>query len=216
MPLVITPEVGIPLPFDVTPEEVETFRDRAKAACQTILELIESGAKAPEMDDSVSQEAHKLFAAEKPISVAKTPPAVILKLESLLTIYDHEFLDAQRRITNFVTNRLMEETENEDAGKRLRALELLGKKVNMFSDKIEVTVKQKPAEEIEAELARLLERYVGEAILVEAKEVDEFDELDELMSKPPSPLEIDLDAELGFTDDEEINDEQPTESIRED
>jgi hypothetical protein len=51
---------------------------------------------------------------------------------------------------------------------------------------------------------------------VEAKEVDEFDELDELMSKPPSPLEIDLDAELGFTDDEEVDDEQPTESIRED
>jgi oligoendopeptidase F len=157
-----------------------------------------------------------LFAAEKPISVAKIPPAVILKLESLLTTYDHEFLDAQRRITNFVTNRLMEETENEDAGKRLRALEMLGKKVGMFSDKIEVTVKQKPAEEIEAELARLLERYVGEAILVEAKEVDGFDELDELMSKPPSPLEIDLDAELGFTDDEEVDDEQPTESIRED
>jgi hypothetical protein len=112
-----------------------------------------------------------------------------------------------------VTNRLMEETENEDAGKRLRALEMLGKKVGMFSDKIEVTVKQKPAEEIEAELARLLERYVGEAILVEAKEVDGFDEL---MSKPPSPLEIDLDAELGFTDDEEVDDEQPTESIRED
>ena len=213
MPLVITPEVGIPLPFDVTPEEVETFRDRAKAACKTILDLIESGAQVPEMDDSTSQEAHKLFAAEKPISVAKTPPAVILKLESLLTTYDHEFLDAQRRITNFVTNRLMEETENEDAGKRLKALELLGKKVGMFSDKMEVTVKQKPAEEIEAELARLLERYVGDAIPVEAKEVDE---LDELVSKPPSPLEIDLDAELGFTDDEEFDDEQPTESIRED
>ena len=213
MPLVITPEVGIPLPFDVTPEEVETFRDRAKAACKTILDLIESGAQVPEMDDSTSQEAHKLFAAEKPISVAKTPPAVILKLESLLTTYDHEFLDAQRRITNFVTNRLMEETENEDAGKRLKALELLGKKVGMFSDKMEVTVKQKPAEEIEAELARLLERYVGDAIPVEAKEVDE---LDELVSKPPSPLEIDLDAELGFTDDEEFDDEQPAESIRED
>ena len=203
MPLVITPEVGIPLPFDVTPEEVVTFRERAKAACQTILELIESGAEMPEMDDKTSEEAHKLFAAEKPISVAKTPPAVILKLESLLTTYDHEFLDAQRRITNFVTNRLMEETENEDAGKRLKALELLGKKVGMFSDRMEVTVKQKPAEEIEAELARLLERYVGEAIPVEATEVED---------RPLSPLEIDLDAELGLKDD----DEQPAESVRED
>ena len=203
MPLVITPELGIPLPFDVTPEEVVTFRERAKAACQTILELIESGAKMPDMDDKTSEEAHKLFAAEKPISVAKTPPAVILKLESLLSAYDHEFLDAQRRITNFVTNRLMEETENEDAGKRLKALELLGKKVGMFSDRMEVTVKQKPAEEIEAELARLLERYVGEAIPVEATEVED---------KPLSPLEIDLDAELGLKDD----DEQPAESVRED
>lgn len=208
MPLVITPEVGIPLPFDVTPEEVETFRDRAKAACKTILELVESGAEMPEMDDSVSQEAHKLFAAEKPISVAKTPPAAILKLEALLSSYDHEFLDAQRRITNFVTNRLMEETENEDAGKRLKALELLGKKVGMFSDRMEVTVKQKPAEEIEAELARLLERYVSDAIPVEAKEVED--------DKPLSPLEIDLDAELGLKDDEEFDDEQPAESIRED
>ena len=78
MPLVITPEVGIPLPFDVTPEEVVTFRDRAKAACQTILELIESGAKAPEIDDSVSQEAHKLFAAEKPSVLLKHRPPLFL------------------------------------------------------------------------------------------------------------------------------------------
>jgi hypothetical protein len=212
MPLVITPEVGIPLPFDVTPEEVETFRERAKAACKTILELIDAGAEMPELDDSTSQEAHKLFAAEKPISVAKTPPPVILKLEALLSSYDHEFLDAQRRITNFVTNRLMEETENEDAGKRLKALELLGKKVGMFSDRMEITVKQKPAEEIEAELARLLERYVGDAIPVEAKEIDELDELEQLRNQPPTPSEIDLDAELGLTDD----DEQPEESIRED
>jgi hypothetical protein len=203
MPLVITPEVGIPLPFDVTPEEVETFRDRAKAACQTILELIESGAEMPEMDDSVSQEAHKLFAAEKPINVAKTPPPIVLKLEALLSSYDHEFLDAQRRITNFVTNRLMEETENEDAGKRLRALELLGKKVGMFSDRMEITVKQKPVEEIEAELARLLNSYVGDAIPVEAKEVKDG---------PPDPLDIDLDAELGLKND----DEHATESVRED
>jgi hypothetical protein len=98
MPLVITPEVGIPLPFDVTPEEVVEFRDRAKAACATILELIEAGAEVPEPTEEDSLQAHVLFAAERPIKVAKTPPPVILKLEALLTSYDHEFLDAQRRI----------------------------------------------------------------------------------------------------------------------
>jgi hypothetical protein len=201
MPLVITPEVGIPLPFDVTPEEVVEFRDRAKAACDTIFELINAGAQVPEPTEEDSLQAHALFAAEKPIKVSKTPPAVILKLEALLTSYDHEFLDAQRRITNFVTNRLIEETENEDAGKRLRALELLGKKVGMFSDRLEVTVKQKPIQEIEQELGRLLDRYLGEAIPVEAKEVED---------SPPSPSEIDLDAELGLTDNDDTDEPDRT------
>jgi hypothetical protein len=198
MPLVITPEIGIPLPFDVTPEEVVEFRDRAKAACDTIFELINAGAKTPEPTEEDSLQAHALFAAEKPIKVSKTSPAVILKLEALLTSYDHEFLDAQRRITNFVTNRLIEETENEDAGKRLRALEMLGRKVGMFSDRVEITVKQKPIGEIEQELGRLLDRYLGEAIPVEAKEVED---------STLSPLEIDLDAELGITNNDDNSDE---------
>lgn len=204
MPLVITPEVGIPLPFDVTPEEVVEFRDRAKAACKTILELVEAGAEVPEPTEEDSFQAHALFAAEKPIKVSKTPPPIILKLEALLTSYDHEFLDAQRRIANFVTNRLIEETENEDAGKRLKALELLGKKVGMFSDRLEVTVKQKPVEEIEAELSRLLEKYAGEAIPVEAVEVS---------NEPLSPSEIDLDAELGLTE-ENLDDDTDSEPNR--
>jgi hypothetical protein len=201
MPLVITPEVGIPLPFDVTPEEVVEFRDRAKAACDTIFALIDAGAEVPEPTEEDSLQAHALFAAEKSIKVSKTPPAVILKLEALLTSYDHEFLDAQRRITNYVTNRLIEETENEDAGKRLRALELLGKKVGMFSDRLEVTVKQKPIQEIEQELGRLLDRYLGEAIPVEAKEVEDT---------PLNPSEIDLDAELGLADDDDSNEPDRT------
>ena len=198
VPLLITPEVGIPLPFDVTPEEVEGFRERAKAACATILELVEAGAPVTEMTDEVSQAAHELLAAEKPIIVKKTLPAVILKLEAMLTEYDHEFLDAQRRISNFVTNRLMEESEDEDARVRLKALELLGKSVGTFSDKLEVTIKQKPVQDIEQELQKLLNQYLGEAIPVEAREVD---------NRPPSPAEIDLDAELGITDVDDDTDE---------
>ena len=199
MPLLSTPEVGIPLPFDVTPEEVEGFRERAKAACATIQELIEAGAPVPEMDDKTSEAAHVLMAAEKPIVVKKTPPAVILKLEAMLTQYDHEFLDAQRRISNFVTNRLMEESEDEDARIRLKALELLGKSVGTFSDKLEVTIKQKPVQDIEQELSKLLDQYLGQAIPVEAVEVQ---------SRVPTPAEIDLDAELGLTDTDDEDDDE--------
>ena len=168
MPLVITPEIGIPLPLDVTPEEAEQFRERAKAACRTIQELIDAGAEV-EITEEDNRIAHQLFANNTPVKVGRTPPGAILKLEALLNEFDHEFLGANRRITNYVTNRLLEESIDEDPRIRLKALELLGKRkgVNLFSDQIEVTLKEKPTTEIESELTLLLEKYMGNAEIVE-------------------------------------------------
>jgi len=210
MPIVITPEVGIPLPFDVTPEEAEGFRERAKAACASILDLINSGADV-EVGEEASIEAHQIIATEK-FTPAKTPPGTILKLEALLDHYDHEFLEANRKIQNLVTNKLLEETENEDPKIRLKALELLGKRkgVQLFTDQVEVTVKQKPIEEIEKELGSLLERYMGpvEQVIkndvqdVEVNEADDpimpdDDELDELLGLNKGK---DLEPESSGTD----------------
>jgi hypothetical protein len=190
MPLVITPEVGIPLPLDVTPEEVEQFRERAAAACATLQELMNEGAEV-EVADEDSVEAHHLFTEQKAFNVAKTPPGAILKLEALLTHYDHEFLGANRRIANYVTNRLLEETEDEDPKVRLKALELLGKRrgVNLFSEQMEITIKQKSTADLEGELVTLLEKYMGDAEVIEN-------------TARPKPL-IDLDAELAALDDPE-------------
>lgn len=185
MPIVVTPEVGIPLPFDVTPEEAEGFRERAKAACETINELIRRGAEV-EVTEEDSTVAHQVATTEK-LKVSTVSPGSILKLEALLTHYDHEFLEANRRIQNLVTNKLLEETENEDPKIRMKALELLGKRkgVNLFTEQVEITVKQKPLDEIEKELGTLLERYMGPVEVVE-NEVEEAKQ-----------LEIDLDKELG-------------------
>ena len=203
MPIVVTPEVGIPLPFDVTPEEAEGFRERAKAACETIKELINLGAEI-KADDDDSAKAHQIIATEKFVP-AVTPPGAILKLEALLTHYDHEFLEANRRIQNLVTNKLLEETENEDAKVRLRALELLGKRkgVNLFTDQVEVTVKQKPIEDIENELERLLGKYMGPVVEASPEQEEE-----------PDPLaKIDIDKLLGM---EKYEKPQPKEVEKED
>lgn len=195
MPLVITPEVGIPLPFDVTPEEVEQFRERAAAACATIKELMGAGGEVDLTDDD-STTAHQIFAHQAPLRIGRTPPGAILKLEAMLSHYDHEFLGANRRIANFVTNRLLEETEDEDPKVRLKALELLGKRkgVNLFSEQMEITIKQKPTEDLETELTTLLEKYMGAADVVE--------------NDAPQPL-VDLDAELAMLDDPEVIPEEP-------
>lgn len=189
MPLVITPEVGIPLPLDETPEEILQFRERAQAACRTIQELIDAGAEV-DVTEEDSRIAHQLFANNTPVKVGRTPAGAILKLEALLNEFDHEFLGANRRITNYVTNRLLEESIDEDPRIRLKALELLGKRkgVNLFSDQIEVTIKEKPTTEIESELTLLLEKYMGNAEVVE----------NEARQKPDTI--IDLDDVLGPID----------------
>lgn len=201
MPLIITPELGIPIPFDVTPEEAEQFRERAAAACATIQELLEAGG---ELDVTASDttHAHQVFSHQAPLKVGKTPPGAILKLEALLTSYDHEFLGANRRIANFVTNRLLEETEDEDPKVRLKALELLGKRrgVNLFSDQLEITVKQKPTEAIEGELTTLLEKYMGAADIIENQ------------TPGATPL-VDLDAELAALDTSKFEDAELVELV---
>lgn len=203
MPIVITPDSDIPLPFDVTPEEAEGFRERAKAACATILELVNEGAEV-QVTSTDSAIAHEI-ASTGTLNVAKTPPGAILKLEALLDHYDHEFLEANRKIQNLVTNKLLEETENEDAKVRLKALELLGKRkgVQLFSDQIEVTIKQKPIEEIESELDRLLEKYMGPV-----QYADDGKVVDAVVIDPIKQLEIDLDKELGADPEEEAEDEE--------
>jgi len=84
MPLTITPEVGIPLPFNVTPEEVKEFRERAKTAFNTVKKLIDSGAEVPDMDEKTSVQAHELFAKEKPIAIAKTPSCSGVKVRGVV------------------------------------------------------------------------------------------------------------------------------------
>lgn len=193
MPLVITPEVGIPLPVNVTPEEIEDFRDKARAMCKTVLELIKNGAEVSITEDD-EREARELFTESKPLHVKKTTPGAVLKLEALLSSYDKELVNASHRLRTFVTNRLIEETENEKAGDRLRALELLGKiaEVGLFAEKINVEVTYKNSKELEHEILSRIEGYI-DAEVVEIKE--------------DSLLDVDLDAELGLDEQENKEDD---------
>ena len=81
MPIFITPDTDIPLPFDLTPEEVVGFRERAKAACASIQELISVGATI-KVSDEDSTNAHTIVSSEN-LNVRTTPPGTILKIDSV-------------------------------------------------------------------------------------------------------------------------------------
>jgi hypothetical protein len=190
MPIIATPEIGIPLPFDTTPEEIEDFREKAHALFETVQELVKQGATV-EITDEDKAKSHQIAATGKLPPVREITPGTIINLEAILSEWDQEVLDVNRRLRNYVTNKLITESVDPDPRQRMKALENLGRigSVGLFSDKIEVNVTHRTVDDIERELAKTLEMYMGQAEEVEPE-------------KPKSIGDIDINEELGTGEDE--------------
>jgi len=186
MPIVITPEVGIPLPFDTKPEDIDGFREKAHAMFQTVQELANNGLGV-EVTDQDKAEARMLFAASKTPAPKAVMPGAIVHLESILNEWDQEVMDVGRRLRSYVTNKLIAETVDPDPKVRLKSLELLGKvsNVGLFSERVDITVTHRTIHDIESDLKKTLELFTGQVIDVEPKE------------RPKAVAEIDLDEEFG-------------------
>lgn len=191
MPIVVTPEVGIPLPFDTTKEELEDFREKAHALFETVQELIKQGATV-EVTDQDKAQSHQIAADGQLPPVKTLTPGTIINLEAILSEWDHEVLDAGRRLRNYVTNKLIMDSNDPDPRVRIKVLELLGKlnNVGLFSDKVEISVVNRSIDSIEQELAKTLELYMGRAA-----------EVDIGKEAPLSIANIDLDEVLGKEDE---------------
>jgi hypothetical protein len=190
MPIIATPEIGIPLPFDTTPEEIEDFREKAHALFETVQELVKQGATVAITDEDKAK-SHQIAATGKLPPVREITPGTIINLEAILSEWDQEVLDVNRRLRNYVTNKLITESVDPDPRQRMKALENLGRigSVGLFSDKIEVNVTHRTVDDIERELAKTLEMYMGQAEEVQPE-------------KPKSIGDIDINEELGTGEDE--------------
>lgn len=189
MPIVVTPESGIPLPFDTTPEEIEQFRERAKAAVETIKEIISLGGEVEvtEQDRRTARDA----VGTNSIKIAESNAGSLVHLEAILSEYDKDLLNSATRLRSYVTNKLLIETTDGDPKVRLKALELLGKtaSVGLFNERLEINVTHRTIDQIDNELESLIEKYMGPADIVEAQTEKELDSLLALN-----------DDDLGFTD----------------
>jgi hypothetical protein len=207
MPIVVEPESGIPFPFDTTPEEIEQFRERAKAAVETIREIIELGGEV-EVTEEDRKTARAAITETTSLKITEKNAGTLVHLEAILGEYDKELLNAATRMRTYVTNKLLIETIDEDARIRLKALELLGKTsaVGLFSDRLEVNVTHRTVEQVDQELEGMLEKYLGPVEEVPNEELDKYVE-----EKQKSLLEL-SDAELGFDDEEPKHPERIKES----
>lgn len=185
MPVVATPELGIPFPFDTTPEELNDFRAKAEALLNTVEELESHGLQV-EVTDSDRLESHMAVSTGVLPAAKDITPGAIKHVNAILSEFDREVLDVHRRLRNYVTNKLVIDSANDDPRTRLKALEMLGKisGVGLFSERIDVNITQRTVKDIETELRKTLELYDGEYAVVEPE-------------KPVAIAEIDLDTELG-------------------
>jgi hypothetical protein len=189
MPLIVTPELGIPLPVNTTPEELDDFRERAHAMFKTIEELVQAGAEVEVTDED--RQAARQAAMTGKLSSSQATPGSIVHLESILTEWDQEVLDVGRRLRNYVTNKLILESADPDPKVRLKALEYLGKisNVGLFSDRVDISVTHRTINDIESDLRRTLELYAGDVVDVTPLPA---------ASAPKSLSTMDLDEEFGL------------------
>ena len=99
-----------------------------------------------------------------------------MKLGALLSEYDHEVVRDAVQMRQYITNRLLEESDPKmPAGQRLKALQMLGQitEVGLFTERVEMTVKTMPMDNLEAKLYSKLKTLLPQEyteILNEPKE----------------------------------------------
>jgi hypothetical protein len=180
MPLHIAAQAGIPLPDDYDSEEPKSVKSRAKIAVKTAEVLLDAGANIP-VDDQAKDAATDIFqyitdseskTEAPPASAATatlTTPASVMHLAALLRDYDHQLVDDAVQLRRFVTNKLIEETNKENASNRIKALELLGKisDVGLFSEKTEITVKNASVEDLQDQIRSKLMKIISKSKVID-------------------------------------------------
>lgn len=198
MTLLVSPELGVPLSPQVPYTDL---RERALAACNTVLTLEDHGLEIDVTDEdkniaatlatSYAKDPGKTSKAVTHKRAAKLRPASLVLASNIIEEFGQAVVENSMHIRHLVTNKLLLETENPDPRIRLRALENLGKisDVGLFAEKTEVTVTHQTTDELRQQLRQKLEKIVRPA-----------DEVEDAVILDGEP--IDLDKELGDFDDE--------------
>jgi hypothetical protein len=196
MTIELTPEFGVEIIPDIPYLDL---RERAEAACRSILLLEEHGLEVQEPNEADAQIAAKLTTAyaSNPYSTSVAAsnmqasgltPASLKSIRSYLDEYGKAVVTHALEVRHMVTNRLLEESQNPDPRIRIRALELLGKHsdVGLFTERSEVTITHQSTDELKARLRAKLQRLIQKPDLA-VGEVEIGGDV------------IDVDAEMGLT-----------------
>jgi len=217
----LTPALGpdIPTGYHSEAENLD-FAVKARAFSATIEYLAHRGMKLeyPTREDfTVAKKVFLAYAGDPQATnsmtrltrMSKMTPPALRHIDAMLKTFGAEVMEDAVQLRHYVTNKLIEETDNPDPKVRMKALELLGKvtDVGLFTDRQEVTVTHQTSDDLREALRAKLNKLaklanpepeppVLDAEIVEFPRIGTYESLtpDEPLKKPdPANLQNLLD-----------------------
>lgn len=115
-----------------------------------------------------SQIARDIFSSQREVSPYElhNKPATLIELRKLMSEFDYEAVADSTWLRNYVTNRLLIESDGKNARDRLIALEKLGKLTDVaaFTDRSEMLIKHESTESLDLKLREKIDKILGKPI----------------------------------------------------
>ena len=159
MQIPVEPNLDKPIPVIAQPQKGETLEQRAKIAANTAMALRELGFE-EEVTEEDQAKAKEMFAQIEPGKETRTNPdkkeavlkqtGVALALSGYINEYEKQIVADKVQVRTIVMNRLMEISQDDDNKVALKALELLGKASDLFTERSEITITHQTSDELKA------------------------------------------------------------------
>jgi hypothetical protein len=180
----IEPTKDHPVPYSTDDEKLETFKDELAVTANTV-DLMEGLGMAIEFSAEDAEKTKKLVkqAIEKQDSKALKVTNTAFAAAAFIKTYANQLALDVHQARSAITAKLMEIANCGDPRYELKALELLGKHIDigLFSERSEITINYKDSSDLESAIKERVKR------LLNAEVVD------------ATPLYDNLEEELGIT-----------------
>lgn len=194
MPVVqIEPTDEHPVPYDTGPESAKTFIEELEVAGKTAELQVELGAPLElPAEDAAKHESLLKEAIKNKKSSSLTNVNTAFAAAAFLKTYGQQLALDVVAARSAITNKLMELANCGDPKFELKALELLGKHsdIGLFTERSEITVNYKNPEDLENAIKERVKRLLNADII------------------DITPLNNNLDEELGIAGGQEDQEEQ--------
>jgi hypothetical protein len=169
MPVNVEPTNEYPVPPIARAQEAESHSDNLRAKANTAMLLRELGGPdeiTPE-EDAEAKELLEQIDGTPPDKETKkkqnelaTQPGVALALSGYISHYDQQVIADKIQLRNIAINRLLEMSQDEDQKIAIKAVELIGKASDLFTDHQEITITHKNSNELQEEIRKRIKQLM--------------------------------------------------------